>query len=135
MGGDDALAALVREIRENGYDPKWPILIWNGQILDGRLRAKACEIVGVTPTVESFEGSEAEAVAEWQERHTVTRMVPDDTVVKVILEGRPLEERAASAAAYMEMTGESVEDAAALHNVTLPDIERARRRLDPGPSL
>ena len=77
MDDERALAAMVESIRKHGYLAHWPILMWRGEILDGRLRAKACEILGVIPTVEAFDGSEAEAAAAWQERNTTRRTVSD----------------------------------------------------------
>ena len=52
---------LVRSIQERGYDRRHPILLFEGQILDGWHRWKACKDLDVSPTFENFEGTETEA--------------------------------------------------------------------------
>ena len=47
MLGDDRIAELAADIRENGQ--REPIQILGGKILDGRNRYHACEMAGVTP--------------------------------------------------------------------------------------
>lgn len=59
LDGKD-LGALSRDIAENGQ--RHPILIFQGQILDGRNRAAACELAGVEPKFEDFTGTEHEAL-------------------------------------------------------------------------
>ena len=54
-------AELVRSIRERGYDSRHPILLYEGQILDGWHRWKVCQELGIEPTFEIFEGTKAEA--------------------------------------------------------------------------
>lgn len=49
MMSDDEIESLAEDIKENGQTD--PIVILDGEILDGRHRAKACEIAGVTPMV------------------------------------------------------------------------------------
>ena len=51
-------AALVADIRANGL--RNPILMYQGRILDGRHRQRACQILGIEPTFALFTG-DAEA--------------------------------------------------------------------------
>lgn len=51
---------LVESIRKNGL--REPIILYEGKILDGRHRVRACRDAGVEPRFEVFEGSLAEAV-------------------------------------------------------------------------
>ena len=44
---DDELVIMGRDIAENGL--QHPVIVWNGLILDGRNRTRACELVGITP--------------------------------------------------------------------------------------
>ena len=46
------LAKLAQNIREKGQ--LLPITSYEGQILDGRNRYKACEIAGVDPRIEDY---------------------------------------------------------------------------------
>jgi len=55
------LEALAEDIRAHGLLN--PIVRYQGQILDGRNRHRACTLAGVAPTFSDFEGTEAEALA------------------------------------------------------------------------
>ena len=48
MMGEREIKELANDIRENGL--KVAVSIFDGKIIDGRNRVKACEMVGVTPT-------------------------------------------------------------------------------------
>jgi len=48
---------LKQDIRENGL--MQPITTFEGQVLDGRNRFKACEELGIKPQFEQFEGNDA----------------------------------------------------------------------------
>jgi len=48
-------------MKQVGYDPNFPVVIWNGTILDGRHRYNAAEVAGVNPTYTTFKGTEQEA--------------------------------------------------------------------------
>jgi|SRR5215471_5739483 len=52
----DSFAELVEDIRDNGL--LQPILICNGQILDGRNRLRACQVAGVEPRYETWAGED-----------------------------------------------------------------------------
>lgn len=66
------LQSLAEDIRINGL--KTPVLLFDGAILDGRNRYKACEIAGITPQFETFQGDKAAALSHvwslnFQRRH------------------------------------------------------------------
>lgn len=52
----ETFADLVASIRERGYDPAFPIIMYEGQILDGVHRWRAAETVGVAPIVQAYAG-------------------------------------------------------------------------------
>lgn len=56
---DKDFAALVADIQANGQ--REPIVIFQGQILDGRHRARACQMLGMEPITKVFDGDEAAA--------------------------------------------------------------------------
>lgn len=55
------LDELADDIRQNGL--LTPILVFQGKVLDGRNRLRACEIAGVQARFEEFVGTEEEALA------------------------------------------------------------------------
>lgn len=54
---------LRQDIADNGFDASQPIVIYQGDILDGWNRQKACDELGVNPVYETFKGSDEEAIA------------------------------------------------------------------------
>src|SRR2546430_11330971 len=51
---DDALQSLAADIQEHGLiEPVWT---YEGQILDGRNRYRACKLAGVKPRYQEYEG-------------------------------------------------------------------------------
>lgn len=53
---------LVGDIRKNGYDLDFPIIIYQGAILDGWNRWRACQQVGEKPATKEFTGSDLDAI-------------------------------------------------------------------------
>ena len=58
---DPQLASLAEDIRQHGQSA--PIWLYEGKVLDGRNRLKACQGAGVTPTTRDFAGSRQEALS------------------------------------------------------------------------
>jgi hypothetical protein len=58
---EEELQALIRSM-ENGYDPRWPITLYEGQILDGRNRQQAALLAGAEPVFETFTGDHEAAL-------------------------------------------------------------------------
>ena len=58
----DEFERLRTDIFINGYDPKNPVWLFEGEIIDGWNRYKACQALGITPTFRTFEGSTLDAL-------------------------------------------------------------------------
>ncbi|MEI6714048.1 MAG: DUF4326 domain-containing protein [Verrucomicrobiota bacterium] len=54
---------LKEDIRLNGFDPKYPIIVCDGGILDGWNRHRACLELGVEGVYETFSGTDTELIA------------------------------------------------------------------------
>lgn len=54
---------LVSDIEASGYDASLPITLYQGDILDGWNRWRACQQLGVTPRTTSFHGTDSEAIS------------------------------------------------------------------------
>jgi len=54
MMSDADIEALVADIRTNGQ--REPIITTEGMILDGRNRARACEMLGIAPITAELDG-------------------------------------------------------------------------------
>jgi len=54
---------LRQDIEANGYDETQPIMLYQGDILDGWNRQKACDELGIAARYQHFVGDDAEAIA------------------------------------------------------------------------
>lgn len=66
MSAED-FASLVEDIRENGQ--RLPIVVLDGQALDGRHRLRACLQIGLPPVIEQFKGDDPVAFVLSQNLH------------------------------------------------------------------
>lgn len=58
----DDYARLVADMQQNGFDPAFPITVYQGCILDGWNRYRACLELGLNPIFEQFRGNDADAL-------------------------------------------------------------------------
>jgi len=58
----DEYDELKTDIETNGYDDSRPIYIYNGGIIDGWNRYRACQELGVTPAIKAFQGDDTDAI-------------------------------------------------------------------------
>lgn len=61
FGAGVDVGSVADYMAERGYDPDYPITLWDGRILNGRLRFTAARQAGVVPTFVEFEGDWDEA--------------------------------------------------------------------------
>jgi len=60
---DEDFKELLEDIRTNGFDESMPIIIYQGDILDGWNRWRACEMLAIKPATIDFEHGDSEALA------------------------------------------------------------------------
>ena len=53
---------LKNDMAKNGYDSTMPIMLYQGDIIDGWNRYKACCELGIEPVTEDYKGSDADAI-------------------------------------------------------------------------
>ena len=58
----DDYARLIDDIQTNGYDIDQPVIVYQGAILDGWNRNKACVELSIKPSIRVFDGSDIEAI-------------------------------------------------------------------------
>ena len=59
---EDAYKRLESDILLNGYDVRFPIYLYEGDIIDGWGRYKICQKHKIVPVYENFEGTLLEAI-------------------------------------------------------------------------
>ena len=60
---EEDYSRLVNDIKQNGFDESQPIWLYQGAILDGWNRHRACLECNVTPKFKTFAGDDSEAIA------------------------------------------------------------------------
>ena len=65
MMGAEALDALIESIKANGFNPRFPIVLHEGQVLDGRNRLAACRSADVEPVLDVLPVEEDPATFAW----------------------------------------------------------------------
>jgi hypothetical protein len=53
---------LLEDIRNNGFDQSQPVIVYEGAILDGWNRYRACQAIGISPAIKTFNGDQSSAL-------------------------------------------------------------------------
>lgn len=124
--------ALIEDIRDNGLQS--PIILFEGKILDGRHRYKACVNLGIDADVEEYEGDDPLAYVI---SHNLARRHLDESQ-RAMIAGKIANMKAGdnrfTIAAPIGASKISKADAAKRLNVGTKSVERARKVLDHGTS-
>jgi ParB-like nuclease family protein len=122
MLGADELQRLADDIGSHGLHE--PIMLFQGQILDGRNRWKACKLADVTPTFQEFNGSEEQALQYvWGVNVTRRHLSPMD---KFFALNGAQAYREAAAKRYRENVGRPKKSSAELHEVSDGQTDESR---------
>jgi len=122
--------ALVEDIRDNGLQS--PIILFEGKILDGRHRYKACVNLGIDPDFEEFEGADALAFVI---SHNLARRHLDESqraMIAAKIANMKLGSNQHTQGASIGAPSVSKKDAAKRMNVGTSSIDRAKKVLDTG---
>jgi hypothetical protein len=84
------------DIEKYGYDKSYPIVLYQGKILDGYNRYQICEILGVTPLFVEFDGTDLKAM-EFIMRSNSRRNLTSSQRAVIAAEAQPIMEAIASA--------------------------------------
>lgn len=129
------LDSLAADIKKHGL--REPILLYEGKIADGRNRYNACKIAKVTPTVEDFDGDEAELVTllvsrNLHRRHLneSQRAVAAAAIVPRLAAAAKKRQQSGGLAQECAAKGKASEQAAALLNVSARSVENATKVAD-----
>jgi N6-adenosine-specific RNA methylase IME4 len=118
--------ALVEDIKTNGLLS--PIVLFEGQILDGRHRYKACINLGIEPDIEEFEGEDPLAFVI---SHNLSRRHLDESQ-RAMVAGKISNMRTGRPTKSASIEAISKKDAAKKLNVGKASVERAKKVLDKG---
>lgn len=83
---DDEYAALLENIREFGYDKRLPIYTYQGKILDGWQRYRACVDLGIAPVFKKFMGDDIAAIY-FVVRANTRRNVSQSQLAAILVDG------------------------------------------------
>ncbi len=63
LADEQTIAIIAADMKSRGYDERFPIVLFDSKIIDGRNRSIASERAGILPTYTVFDGSEDDAKA------------------------------------------------------------------------
>lgn len=121
-------SALRDDIKANGQ--REPIWVFDGQIIDGRHRAQACEEIGIEPAVREYDGDESGLVGFVVSLNLHRRHL--DESQRAMVAGKLANLPAHRPAGSAPIGAVTQDSAAELLNVGRRSVQRAREVLDNG---
>jgi hypothetical protein len=123
-----------------GYGQKTPIVLYEGKVLDGRIRLYACDMKGIKPRTETFTGTFEEAARFAREmnndarRHSTEpeRAIAAAKLAQLLKEESERRMRAGTPAPDGARVGKSAELAAEITGASARQVERVTRVLEHG---
>ena len=76
---------LAASMREEGFDPTFPVIVYEGQVLDGFHRYSAAKLAGIEPIIKEFDGDEKEAVRFINRANSERRQLAKGAQAKAVL--------------------------------------------------
>ena len=125
---------LVADIQERGQ--LHPVVLHNDQLLDGRNRLKACEELGITPTLIAWDAPDGVTAAEWivstnlQRRHLTSQqraMLAADPDILDVLEAEARERQTRGVRAKMPEGGRPRDEAAKTFQTSARYVQDAKK--------
>lgn len=58
----DEFEQLCHDLNNHGYNPVMPVYLYQGKVLDGWNRMRACELLDIKPVFKEFTGTDSEAI-------------------------------------------------------------------------
>ncbi len=129
----DQFRRFVADIKANGLNN--PIVLFEGKILDGRHRYRACREVGVTPMFREFqegnpdEASHGDPVAYVQSENAARRQLTESQLAYAITHPNILEFEKRRAAERIAAGGGDQKSGSAVRRDPVPDAGRASEKL------
>lgn len=137
MMSKEELTSLCEDMRQGGYDNKFPVTLYEDKILDGRNRQLAADTVGVIPEYAQFSGSPQDAFFFVIRSNLNRRHLNESqrTIVAAKMANMPLGGAVYRSANLPTENNISQPEAAKMMRVSTRSVTSGKRILDKAPEM